>query len=90
MVRTLISLDDDDKAWLDEHARELGTPMTQLVREAVALYRRTKTATTQPALGELLDRTAGLRAGRGHAEDGLTTQRRLRGEWDGDFPARRR
>lgn len=39
MVRTLISLDPEDKAWLDDNARETGRTMTAVVREAVSRYR---------------------------------------------------
>jgi len=37
MIRTLISLDPDDKAWLDRKARQERTPMTRLVRRGIRL-----------------------------------------------------
>jgi len=40
MVRTLISLDTEDKAWLDRVARAEGVPMTKLVRRAIHRLRK--------------------------------------------------
>lgn len=38
-IRTVISLDPEDKAWLDRKSQETGKSMTALVREAVSRYR---------------------------------------------------
>ncbi len=38
-MRVLADLPDDDIAWLDARAAELGTSRAQLLREAVAAYR---------------------------------------------------
>ena len=35
MIRTIVSLDPEDKAWLDRQARQERTPMTRLVRRAI-------------------------------------------------------
>jgi hypothetical protein len=35
MVRTVVSLDERDKEWLDRKAREQGVTTTTLVRQAV-------------------------------------------------------
>lgn len=77
MVRTIISLDDEDKAWLDRRAGEEGMSMTQLVREAIRRYRRQVEAEA-PTLERQLRETSGLWRG----EDGLEYQRRVRAEWD--------
>lgn len=76
MIRTLVSLDPDDKSWLDRTAAERGVPMTELVREAI---RRLRTTLEQPTLSHeaLLERTRGI-WGRG---DGLAWQEGLRDEW---------
>ncbi len=77
MVRTLISLDDDDKSWLDEKSRSEHVPMTALVRKAIRHYRRSEAASSPKGIGALLDATKGVwRKG-----DGLTYQRRARSEW---------
>lgn len=76
MVRTVISLEDDDKRWLDRMAAEEGVSMTEIVRRAVRLLRaRTPTAPRSP--DELLEATRGL----WKAGDGLAWQQKLRREW---------
>ncbi len=77
MVRTVISLEDEEKAWLDEKARETGQPMTAIVRAAIARYRSQDRRRGVPALSDLLARTRGIWK-RG---DGLAYQRRIRSEW---------
>ena len=76
MKRTLISLPDEDKAWLDAAASQAGEPATELVRRAVRLLRERAPLEQQP-LAELLRRTQGIWRGR----DGLDYQRELRDEW---------
>lgn len=76
MVRTLISLPQEDKAWLERRAKEEGVSMAEMVRRAIERFRDEPLAeplTTR----DLLARTAGIRTG----EDGLALQKRLRGEW---------
>ena len=76
MTRTIISLDADDKAWLDRKARQERVPMTRLVRRAIQRLRKESEA--NPSRFDLLLRdTAGLRK----TGDGLGYQRKLRGEW---------
>jgi Ribbon-helix-helix protein, copG family len=76
MVRTLISLTEEDKQWLDREATRLGVSMTELVRRAVRLYRD---SARQEPFDVLLSRTAGSL----DLEPGLSLQRRLRDEWEG-------
>lgn len=79
MIRTLISLEDEDKRWLDRRAEEEGTTMAQVVRIAVKRYReQCELEGGEPSLEELLRRTSGLWKG----GDGLEAQLRLRGEWE--------
>ncbi len=77
MVRTVISLDSEDKAWLDRQARRERVPMTRLVRRAIQRLRKESEANPS-RFDLLLHETAGLRK----FGDGLTYQRKLRGEWD--------
>ena len=73
MTRTIISLDAQDKAWLDRKARKDGVAMTQVVREAVRRMRQQE----ETSFEKLLNDTRGLwRKG-----DGLAWQRKLRKEW---------
>lgn len=79
MIRTLISLEDEDKRWLDRRAKEEGTTMVHLVRIAVRRYReQSEREAEAPTLEQLLQRTAGLWKG----GDGLETQWQLRDEWE--------
>ena len=79
MIRTLISLEDEDKRWLDRKAKEEGATMAQVVRTAVRRYReQCEREAGEPSLEELLRRTSGLWKG----GDGLEAQLRLRGEWE--------
>ena len=82
MIRTLISLDEEDKQWLDRRAQEEGMTMTELVRIAVRRYREQceRGTAAEPTLEQLLRQTSGLwREG-----DGLAAQIRAREEWDED------
>jgi hypothetical protein len=76
MIRTIISISEEDKAWLEETAAEEGVPMTEVVRRALRML-RAKTERDEPPTAQLLERTCGLWKG----EDGLAYQRRLRDEW---------
>ena len=76
MVRTVISLPDDDKRWLDRRAAQEGVPMTELIRRAVRLLREHGGA-ERPPFEELLERTRGTWK---HG-DGLRYQRKTRREW---------
>ena len=78
MVRTIISLDPEEKAWLDDMARRSGKPMTAVVREALARYRAQDGRRSKPPFGTLLEDTRGIWK-RG---DGLAWQKKLRREWD--------
>jgi hypothetical protein len=75
MVRTVISLDEDDKRWLDRRAVREGISMTELIRRAVKRFRSEETEAQ--AFDRLLRATSGI----GSGEDGLVVERRLRDEW---------
>ncbi len=78
MPRTIISLNDDDKRWLDRQARQRRVSMTSLVAEAVNEYRVRQEAAERPDFDQALKDSAGLwRRG-----DGLDWQQRMRSEWD--------
>jgi hypothetical protein len=77
MIRTLISLDPEDKLWLDRKAEEENVTMTELVRQAIRRY-RVERETASPSLDRLLAETSGLWS----REDGLDYQQRLRQEWE--------
>ncbi len=76
MIRTVISLDEESKKWLDQQAREENVSAAELIRTAVRKYRDEKKRETIP-LNDLLKKTSGI----WKAGDGLAYQRRLRKEW---------
>ena len=76
MIRTVISLDEESKKWLDQQAREENISAAELIRTAVRKYRDEKKREARP-LKDLLKQTSGIWK-RG---DGLAYQRRLRQEW---------
>jgi len=77
MIRTVISLDAEDKAWLDRAARANRTRMTELVRRAIRQFRERSEA--DPAQFERLLRET---AGSWKHGDGLAYQKRLRRDWN--------
>ena len=77
MIRTVISLPDEDKRWLDGEAVREGVSMTELIRRAVSRLR--SEAKRERAFESLLEDTSGIGAG----EDGVAVQAKLRREWDG-------
>ena len=76
MMRTVISISEDDKKWLEECADEEGIPMTEVVRRALHLMQEVEKR-EKPPTETLLARTKGL----WKQSDGLEYQRRLRDEW---------
>ena len=73
MTRMILSIEEQDKSWLEKKAREEGVSMAELVREALRRMRKVDQAT----LDQALKATRGIwRDG-----DGLRYQRRLRREW---------
>ena len=76
MVRTIISLAEDDKDWLLEQAKHDHISMAEVIRKAIHEYRRTKK--TKPSIDELLTKTSNTWT----QGDGLTYQKKLRDEWE--------
>jgi hypothetical protein len=73
MTRMLISLEESDRLWLEQKARESGEPMAAVVRQAIRLARENE----QKPMKDLLASTQGL----WDKGDGLRYQRRIRKEW---------
>lgn len=76
MVRTVISIEEADKKWLDERAEAEGVPMTELIRRAIRLLRAQAGSETR-SWEELHEATRGTWKN----GDGLAWQRKLRREW---------
>ncbi len=76
MIRTVISLDRENKAWLDRRAKHEDLSMAELIRIAVRQYRERMPPDTA-SFDELLKKTSGIWKGK----DALKHQRDLRQEW---------
>ncbi len=78
MIRTIVSIENDDKTWLDMKAAEEQISRAELIRRAVRFYRKAS-ETQVRSFRRLLEDTSGIWPG----EDGLSYQQRLRDEWPG-------
>ena len=76
MIRTIISLDLEDKQWLEQKAKETNRPVTAVVRQAIQRMRQ-EDELNSPSLDLLLERTKGIWQGK----DGLAYQQARRAEW---------
>ncbi len=73
MTRTIISLPEQDKSWLERKAREAGVPMAEIIHQAIRRMQQAE----EESLDQLLMSTRGVwRKG-----DGLRYQRKIRQEW---------
>lgn len=77
LVRTVIGLDDEQKAWLDQQAASRRASMASLVRQAVDEFREREQFSSATAFQDLLKMTSGI----WQAGDGLEYQERIRKEW---------
>ena len=77
LVRTVISLDDEQKAWLDRQAALRRVSMASLIRQAVSEFRMREQRGSATSFQEVLKQTAGI----WQDGDGLEYQGRIRQEW---------
>lgn len=76
MTKTVISLDQDIKQWLDNKALQEGVPMTELVRRAVKLLKEQEISSFELILQQS--------KGSWTEGDGLEYQKKLRSDWPRD------
>ncbi|MBF0253619.1 MAG: hypothetical protein HQL11_00610 [Candidatus Omnitrophica bacterium] len=77
MTRTIITLSEKDKQWLDRYSRMHGQSLAETMRKAIKLLMgREKSREYESAL----NKTAGCLKG---SKDAVQRVRELRGEWDG-------
>lgn len=76
MVRTVVSLDERDRRWLDRQAARRNVARTALLREAIALLRRESRCRARGG-DDVLERTSGI----WQRGDALVWQNRLRDAW---------
>ncbi len=77
LVRTQISLDDEQKAWLNRQAALRSVSMASLIRQAVSEFRMREQGGSAVSIQDVLKETAGI----WQAGDGLEYQERIREEW---------
>ncbi|MDE2758193.1 MAG: CopG family transcriptional regulator [Acidobacteriota bacterium] len=77
LVRTVVSLDEDQKAWLGRQAVLRRVSMASLIRQAVSEFRIREQRGSAASFQEVLKHTAGI----WQAADGLEYQERIRKEW---------
>jgi hypothetical protein len=73
MMRIILSIEEQEKSWLERKAREDGVSMSEVVRKAVQRMREAD----QGKLDRILKATSGIWRG----GDGLRYQRKIRREW---------
>ena len=77
MTRTILSLPEDDKRWLDGYGRRLRISSAEVIRRAIREFRQKK---AESSLDRRLEETAGAwTSGRA---DGRAFVDGLRREWD--------
>jgi hypothetical protein len=74
MTRTIISLESDDKKWLDEESMRTGLPRAEIVRLSIRYMRLDR----QKSFENLLTGTSGT----WKEGDALAYQERIRSEWE--------
>ncbi|MEW6666023.1 MAG: hypothetical protein AB1512_12480 [Thermodesulfobacteriota bacterium] len=73
-VRTIITLSEEDKSWLEGYSRATGISVAEAIRRSIV---RLKAQEGKSAYQDLVSQTRGIWK-RG---DGLTYQKKLRSEW---------
>ena len=76
MIRTIISLAEQDKRWLDSYSRSHHQSLAETVRQAIKTLRECSETETEK---QILQQTSGLWKDRG--VDGLNYAADLRDEW---------
>lgn len=77
LVRTVIRLDEEQKAWLDQQAGLRRVSMASLIRQAVSEFRIREQFGSAASFQEALKHTTGI----WQTGDGLEHQERIREEW---------
>ena len=76
MIRTIVSLEEETKTWLDLKAAEEKVSRAELIRRALQFYRKASEIQAR-SFRRILEETSGIWKG----EDGLSYQLRVRDEW---------
>ena len=74
-ARTIITISEGEKRWLEAYSGIHGVSQAEAIRRGIACLKATE---GQSAYHRLVQQTAGI----WRAEDGLTYQQAIRAEWD--------
>jgi len=74
-ARTIISLPEETKTWLESYSRTNGISMAEAIRKGIFYLRKEEEKNT---LKQLLEKTSGL----WNKGDGLHYQKQQRSEWE--------
>jgi hypothetical protein len=78
MIRTIISIEESEKDWLDRVSKSQRISMSELVRHAIKEFHERNKNLDRTDFIKLLNKTKGLWS----EGDGLKFQRKLRDEWE--------
>lgn len=78
MIRTVISIEPDEKIWLEHQAKSNNVTMAEMIRRAIRNYHEYLLKQGQVDIITLLQDTHGM----GFEEEGLQYQERIRSQWD--------
>ncbi len=73
--RTIITLPEEDKAWLEGYSKTRNISMAEAIRQGI---RKLKESMQQDNYRNVLNQTKGM----WQAGDGLVYQKKIRSEWD--------
>ncbi len=74
-TRTIISLSEETKVWLEGYSKTNGISMAEAIRKGIFYLRQEEEKAT---FNQLLEKTKGL----WRKDDGLQYQERIRSEWE--------
>ncbi len=77
MIRTIVSMEKEDKRWLDSYSRNRHISSAEAIRRAVRLMRK---AASEYGTDKIISGTAGLWKNRN--VDAIEFVRSIRSEWD--------
>lgn len=78
MIRTVISLDENEKAWLDRVSKTQKVSLAELIRIAIKEYHQSNRNLDRSDFDQILEKTKGIWS----EEEGLIYQDKIRDEWE--------
>lgn len=76
MIRTLVSIEENDKRWLDKYSQKQGQSTAEIIRQAIKEFQQKMRADQRK---RVLDKTFGILKDK---EDSIKFVRKIREEWE--------